>query len=562
MKLYQFFRLFYINWTLLRHGLDEIILATHLFRPIRFLAYILPGRWRKTVSSAPRGVRIRRALEDLGPIFVKLGQILSTRYDLLPSDITDELSLLQDRVAPFPYDQAKKIIETAYGQPISKVFASFDSQHLASASIAQVYGAVLQGDIKVVVKVVRPGIKRIIQSDIELLHILAGLAEKYWSEGPRLHPRGVVAELEKVLYDELDMIREGASASQLKRNFTGSTNLYVPTIYWDYTRSNVLVIERVYGIPIGDIKKLQRYEINFQRLAETGVEIFFTQVFQHSFFHADMHPGNILVSTENPENPSYIAIDFGIMGTLGTEDQHYLAENFLAFFNHDYRRVAELHVDAGWVASNTRVDEFESAIRSVCEPIFDRPLKDISFGQFLVRLFQTARRFHMEVQPQLVLLQKTLLSIESLGRSLYPDLDLWKTGKPILERWMNQQTGPYAAYSALKTNMPRWANTLPEIPLLTYEVIKQASKGHLRIRLAPEDLSALNQEIRRASLRVTTAVVGAALLLGSAVIYSVNNALPIVWEKIPLLSWLFAGIGLVFITIAWRSKRNIKQNID
>jgi ubiquinone biosynthesis protein len=556
MNLHQFLRLAHINWTLLRHGLDEIILATHLFRPLRFLTYVAPGHWRRTTSAAPRGVRIRRALEDLGPIFVKFGQLLSTRHDLLPSDITAELAFLQDHVAPFPCKEARGIIEAAYGQSLSKVFATFNEKPLASASIAQVYAAQLHDGTKVVVKVVRPGIKQVIQGDVDLLYMLAGLAERYWSEGPRLHPCEIVAELEKSLYDELDMLREGASASQLRRNFIGSTNLYVPIIYWHYTRPNVLVMEQVQGIPIGHISELRRHQIDFKRLAEVGVEIFFTQVFRHSFFHADMHPGNILVSTEDPKNPTYIALDFGIMGTLGPEDQHYLAENFLAFFNHDYRRVAELHVDAGWVPSDTRIDEFESAIRSVCEPIFDRPLKEISFGQLLIRLFQTARRFHMEVQPQLVLLQKTLLNVESLGRNLYPDLDLWQTAKPILERWMNEQTGPYAAYNTLKSNVPRWATTLPEIPLLTYEVIKQASKGRLQIRIAADDLKELHQEIRRASLRTAAAIAGAALLVGSATIYSMSSYAPIMWAGIPLLSWLLAGLGFVFTMIAWRLERN------
>jgi ubiquinone biosynthesis protein len=517
MNLRQFLRLAQINWTLLRHGLDEVILATRIFRPLRFLIYIAPGHWRKT-TAAPRGLRIRHALEDLGPIFVKFGQLLSTRRDLLPDDIAEELTFLQDQVAPFPCEEAKEIIEAAYGQPLSEVFAIFDENPLASASIAQVYTAQLHDGSEVVVKVVRPGIKRIIQGDVDLLYMLAGLAERYWSEGPRLRPREIVTELEKTLYDELDMLREGASASQLRRNFIGSTKLYVPIIYWHYTRPNVLVMEQVRGIPIGHISELQRHQVNFKRLAEIGVEIFFTQVFRHSFFHADMHPGNILVSAQDPQNPSYIALDFGIMGTLGPEDQRYLAENFLAFFNHDYRRVAELHVDAGWVPSGTRIDEFESAIRSVCEPIFDRPLKEISFGQLLVRLFQTARRFHMEVQPQLVLLQKTLLNIEGLGRDLYPDLDLWQTAKPILERWMSEQAGPYAAYNTLKLNIPRWATALPELPLLIHEVAKQASRGRLQMRIAPGDLRELHREIRRASLRTTAAIAGSALLVGSAII--------------------------------------------
>lgn len=563
----QFLRLAHINWTLLRYGLDEVILATRLFYPLRFLIYITPGYWRKTTSTAPRGVRIRQALEDLGPIFVKLGQLLSTRRDLLPGDIAEELAFLQDQVAPFSCEKAKEIIETAYGQPLSEVFAAFESKPLASASIAQVYAAQLHDGSKIVVKVVRPGIRQIIQGDVDLLYMLAGLAERHWSEGPRLRPREIVAELEKNLYDELDMFREGASASQLRRNFINSSKLYVPAIYWHYTRPHVLVMEQVHGIPISHVSELQRHQVNLKRLAETGVEIFFTQVFQHSFFHADMHPGNILVSAKDPQNPSYIAIDFGIMGTLGPEDQHYLAENFLAFFNHDYRRVAELHIDAGWVPSDTRIDEFESAIRSVCEPIFDRPLKEISFGQLLVRLFQTARRFHMKVQPQLVLLQKTLLNIEGLGRDLYPDLDLWQTAKPILERWMSEQTGPHAAYNALKQNIPRWTTALPELPTLIYEVAKQASKGDLQVRLATDEMiKEIHREIRRTSLRATAAIAGAAFLVSSATVYSLSDHTTVyglsghaffaLLAGVPLLSWLFGGIGLIFITVAWRLERH------
>lgn len=551
----QFLRLAHINWVLLRYRLDELILATRLFRPLRFLIHVTPGYWRKVTASTPRGARIRYALEELGPIFVKFGQVLSTRRDLLPDDIAEELALLQDRVAPFPSEKAKAIIELAYEQTLSKTFARFDESPLASASIAQVHAAELYDGTKVIVKVVRPGIKRVIQSDLDILYMLAGLAERYWSEGPRLRPQAVIAELEKSLYGELDMFREGSSASQLRRNFAASSHLYVPLVYWDYTRLNVLVMEQIHGIPIGHIAELRRHGINFKRLAEIGVEIFFTQVFQHSFFHADMHPGNILVSAENPDNPSYIAIDFGIMGTLGPEDQHYLAENFLAFFNHDYRRVAELHVDAGWVPPGTRVDEFESAIRSVCEPIFDRPLKEISFGQLLMRLFQTARRFNMEVQPQLVLLQKTLLNIEGLGRDLYPDLDLWKTAKPILERWMSEQSGPRAAYNAMRLNAPRWATALPEFPLLVYEVAKQASKGHLQMRLSAEDLKELNREIRRASQRTTAAVAGAALLVSAAVIHGLNDYTPATLAGIPLLSWLLASGGLILIIAAWRLER-------
>ncbi|MDQ2696007.1 MAG: ubiquinone biosynthesis regulatory protein kinase UbiB, partial [Pseudomonadota bacterium] len=471
----QVLRLLHINLVLVRHGLDEIILATHLFRPVRFVRWLLPWTWLRGPSLRPPGVRIRLALEDLGPIFVKFGQMLSTRRDLLPEDIALELAKLQDRVPPFAGSEARIIVERAYGQPLAAVFSAFDELPLASASIAQVHGARLLDGSDVVVKVVRPHIEKAIRRDVELLYIIAGLAERYWSEGRRLRPVAVVAEYEKTILDELDLIREGANASQLRRNFAGSPVLYVPEVFWPHTRRNVMVMERIHGIPIGDIAELRRRGVNLKVLSERGVEIFFTQVFRDNLFHADMHPGNIFVDPANPENPRYIAVDFGIVGTLNPSDQHYLAENFLAFFHRDYRRVAELHVESGWVPAGTRVDEFESAIRTVSEPIFERPLKDISFGAFLLTLFQTARRFHMEVQPQLVLLQKTLLAIEGLGRQLDPDLDLWKTAKPYLERWMRERVGPKAFFNKLKAHLPRWAEQFPEVPVQIHELLRQAN---------------------------------------------------------------------------------------
>ncbi|MBF6592468.1 MAG: ubiquinone biosynthesis regulatory protein kinase UbiB, partial [Ktedonobacterales bacterium] len=405
----------YINLVLVKHGLDEIILATHLFRPIRFVRYLAPWNWFRH-HREPRGVRIRRALEDLGPIFVKFGQLLSTRRDLLPDDIAEELAYLQDHVPPFPSEQACAILERTYERPLAEIFHTFETRALASASIAQVHRAELHDGRKVVVKILRPNIERIIQRDLSLLYVLAELAERYWGEGRRLRPTEVVAEYDKIINDELDLMREAASASQLRRNFMDSPLLYIPEVYWDYTHRNVLVMERISGIPIGNVKAIKEAGIDLERLAEAGVEIFFTQVFRDSFFHGDMHPGNIFVSPQG----RYLAVDFGIMGTLSPQDQRYLAEDFLAFFNRDYHRVAELHIQSGWVPQDTRVEEFEAAVRSVCEPIFERPLKEISFGRLLLRLFQTARRFHMEVQPQLVLLQKTLLNIEGLGRQLYP----------------------------------------------------------------------------------------------------------------------------------------------
>jgi len=461
----QILRLLYINYVLARHGLDEIIFAVHLFRPFRILIYLMPWNWivRKR---APRGQRIREALEDLGPIFIKLGQMLSTRKDLLAEDIAEELTALQDRVPPFDGHKARQIIEQAYGHSLEEYIDDFETTPLASASIAQVHAAKLKTGEQVVVKVVRPNILPVIKRDIALLFIIARLAERYSKDARRLRAVEVIEEYEKTIIDELDLMREAANASQLRRNFEGNSELYIPEIYWDYTRRNVMVMERIYGEPMANIEQMKAAGVNMKHLSELGVKIFFTQVFTHNFFHADMHPGNIFVNCTNPDKPEYIAVDFGIVGTLSPEDQRYLAENFLAFFKRDYNRVAQLHVDSGWVPAGTRVDEFESAIRSVCEPIFDRPLKDISFGQLLLRLFQTARRFDMEVQPQLVLLQKTLLNIEGLGRQIYPDLDLWQTAKPFLEKWMHDQVGMRSFVNGFKKNLPYIVEKIPDMPEL------------------------------------------------------------------------------------------------
>ncbi|AFJ03507.1 Ubiquinone biosynthesis monooxygenase UbiB [Methylophaga frappieri] len=543
MKLSQITRLFQINQVFSRHRLDEFILALHVFRPLRFVSWLSPYRWRKATQQ-PRGERLRLALQDLGPIFVKFGQILSTRRDLLPDDIADELAKLQDRVAPFPSDQALALIHEAYpDEAIDTLFAEIDPTPLASASIAQVHAATLPDGKQVIIKLVRPGIEKVIRRDVDLLYTLAGLAERYWSEGKRLRPREVVAEMEKNLFDELDMLREAASASQLKRNFADARLLYVPEIYWPLCRPNILVQERVFGVPISDMQRLAEHHVDLARLAAVGVEIFFTQVFKHSFFHADMHPGNILVDVSDAHNPRYIAIDFGIMGTLAPDDQRYLAENFLAFFNHDYRRVAELHVQSGWVPPDTRLDEFESAIRSVCEPIFARPLKEISFGQLLLRLFQTARRFNMQIQPQLVLLQKTLLNIEGLGRQLYPDLDLWQTAKPILEKWMQEKLGWQAAWKTLQQEAPTWAETLPTLPRQLYELTQKAQSGALTMQLSTHDLQHIRQEIRDSSYRTAAAVSGAAFIVGAAIIKGLDGFAPPMLAGIPLLSWLFGLWG-------------------
>ncbi len=543
----QIFRLLHINRILVKHGLDEVVLEMHLFRPFRFMLYLLPWNWFRRGVREPHAVRMRRTLEDLGPIFVKFGQILSTRKDLLPDDIADELAKLQDNVNPFSGSEARRIVEAAYGEPLNKVFLSFDEQPLASASIAQVHVATLLDGKQVIVKVVRPGIRKTIKRDLGLLYIMAEMAERYWSEGRRLRPREVVAEYEKTIYDELDLIKEAASASQLRRNFSGSDLLYVPEVYWPQTRRNVMVMERISGTPISDVESLRKQGVDLKKLSETGVEIFFTQVFKHNFFHADMHPGNIFVSSEG----QYIAIDFGIMGTLSPEDQHYLAENFLAFFNRDYRRVAELHVQSEWVPKGTRVDEFESAIRSVCEPIFERPLKDISFGRLLLRLFQTARRFNMEVQPQLVLLQKTLLNIEGLGRQLYPELDLWQTAKPFLERWMSENLGGRAFVSSMKRNAPLWLDKLPEMPLLLHEVLQQARDGELKVEWQSKELRKIERTMLDSNRRTYAAVVGSALMISAAILLGLDGYSPSMVGDAPLMSWLLGGAGFLVLLFSW-----------
>jgi len=546
----QGLRLLRISLVLARHRLDEIVLATHVLGPARFLMYVLPWHWFRG-PLAPSAVRIRQALEDLGPIFVKFGQILSTRRDLLPDDLAEELARLQDRVPPFPGAVAKGIVEQAYGKPVESVFRYFEEEPMASASIAQVHRAGLPGGGEVVVKVVRPGIERTIAQDIELLASLADLAERYWADGRRLRPREVVEEYRKTIFDELDLLREAASASQLRRNFAGSELLYVPEVIWPLTRRNVMVMERISGIPVSDVAGIRSAGVDVKSLSERGVEIFFTQVFRDNFFHADMHPGNVFVDRERQERPRYLAVDFGIMGSLSPSDQRYLAENFLAFFRRDYRRVAELHVLSEWVPPGTRIDEFEGAIRSVCEPIFERPLKDISFGVLLLRLFQTARRFNMVVQPQLVLLQKTLLNIEGLGRQLYPDLDLWATAKPFLERWMSDQLGVRGLARQLQQNAPRWGEIVPMMPGLAYDVLRQAQDGRLRVEWSSRELPEIRREIRRAGQRSVLAVTGGALVVAAAVIYGLDGFTPAMWGHVPVATWLLGGLGAALLLAAW-----------
>jgi ubiquinone biosynthesis protein len=467
-KITQILRLLKINFVLAKYGLDQIIVELHLFPPLRFITYLNPWRWRQHKT---RGEALRLSLQELGPIFVKFGQALSTRPDILPEDIAESLAKLQDNVAPFSSDQALSCIQKAYGESAFERFKTFDIHPLASASMAQVHAATLHTGEAVVVKILRPDIEKIIQQDIALLLTIATLAERYWKAIRRFKPRAVVLEFKQTLLHELDLQREAANASQLKRNFKDSSLLYVPTIYWEHVRENVLVLERIHGIPVNDVHALKAQGIRLQKLAEHGVTIFFTQVFRDCFFHADMHPGNIFVSPENPESPQYICVDFGIMGSLSDQDKRYLAENLLAFFRRDYHRVAELHIESGWVARHTRVDEFESAIRTVCEPIFEKPLKDISFALIVLRLFQVARRFEMEVQPELVLLQKTLLAVEGLGRQLDPNLNLWTTAKPFLEKWIREQAGPKTFLTQLRNHLPFYAEQLPHIPKLFHDVL-------------------------------------------------------------------------------------------
>lgn len=544
----QALRVLHIQWILLRHGLDEIIWAMPVFRPIRYFYYLTPGAWlRMSTRKAPRGVRIRAALEDLGPIFVKFGQVLSTRRDLLPDDIAIELDELQDHVAPFPSRLARERVEYELGRPVASLFERFDAEPMASASIAQVHGARLHDGREVVVKVLRPGVERRIRRDLGLMYVAADLVARFWPDGRRLRPREVVAEFEKTLLNELDFVREGANAQQLRRNFEGSPLLYVPEIYWPYTTSRVLVLERIGGTPIAEIEALRQAHVDMRVLAERGVEIFFSQVFRDNFFHADMHPGNIFVTWEDPGNPKYIAVDFGIVGTLAPEDKRYLAENFLAFFNRDYRRVAELHVDSGWVPAGTRVDEFESAIRTVCEPIFERPLKEISFGQLLLRLFQTARRFNMEIQPQLVLLQKTLLNIEGLGRQLYPDLDLWQTAKPFLERWMSEQIGARAVLERTRKALPEWGEVLPELPRLVHDTFRQASEGRLKIHWQNDELTALRTELQRQHRRTRQAIGGGTLLVSAVVLHASAVAAGPVIAGAGTAVWLAGAAGLLLL---------------
>ncbi len=500
----QLARALFIALTLLRFGIDDIALSGLKQRWVRALARIASiGRPMRE----PRGVRLRRAFERLGPIFVKFGQVLSTRRDLLPPDIADELAQLQDNVPPFASSRSIAIVERAFGKPVSEVFASFEAEPVASASIAQVHFAVLKDGREVAVKVLRPGMLRAIDDDLALLHRLARWVERTGDDAKRLKPREVVAEFDIHLHDELDLVREAANAAQLRRNMAGLALVEIPEMHWDWCTSSVMVMQRMSGIPISRNDQLVAAKVDLKRLARDGVTLFFTQVFRDGFFHADMHPGNIQVSIDPATFGRYIALDFGIVGTLTDNDRDYLAQNFLAFFRRDYKRVAELHLESGWVPAGTRIDALESAIRTVCEPLFDRPLKDISLGQVLLRLFQTSRRFNVEIQPQLVLLQKTLLNVEGLGRQLDPELDLWSTAKPFLERWMSEQIGVEGLTQRLRDEAPRYAKLLPELPRLLHAALQP--------RADPQLLQTLLLEQRRSHRLLRTVLwVGAGFVLG------------------------------------------------
>jgi len=535
----QFLRVWHIGVILKQYRLDELFNTDRLPGPVRWLRVFIPNG--KDVSGLPRGERLRLALQELGPVYVKFGQILSTRRDLLPRDIADELALLQDQVPPFPGEEARRIIEKSLGEPVDKVFASFDTQPLASASIAQVHPATLHDGREAVVKVVRPGIEKQLRKDIDLLKSIAGIAEKFLQGGARIQPLEVVREFEVVVFDELDMQREAANASMLRRNFQGSRDLYIPEVYWKWCKRRVMVMERVSGLPVGDIEGLQKHGVNLKRLARRGIRVFYTQVFRDNLFHADMHPGNILVDASNPDDPTFIAMDFGIVASLSPNDQYYIAENFRALFNQNYRRVAALHIDAGWVPATTRLDELEAAVRTVGEPNFTRPLNEVSFGKLLFDLFQVAHRFQLTLQPQLLMLQKTLLNIEGLGRQLDPEIDIWSVAKPELETILRERHNFESVSRELRDRLPGWLAEAPEMPGLIHDFLVKANSGQLLTRTASEDAAAARRaesDARRKSLR---ALAGGSLSIPGAILLAMQTG--------PWFAWGYSVPGLVLLAL-------------
>ena len=536
-RLRQLTRLWRVLRTFSRYGLDEIIEFVQPVGPWRFLAKLSRSERR----DRPRGARLRLALQELGPIYVKFGQVLSTRRDLLPADIADELTLLQDRVAPFPGAQAQAIIEAALGGKVEEFFLHFEQTPLASASIAQVHAAELKTGERVVIKVLRPGIDVQIRSDLDLLITLATMANRVLSDRKRIRPLDIVSEIERTLLDELDLQREGGNAAQIRRNMRAEDGVKVPLIHWPLTKENVLVMERVDGIPVSDMDALRAASINLARVAERGVQVFYTQVFRDNFFHADMHPGNILISRDNPDDPIFILLDFGIVGALSAGDQRYLAENFSAMFNLNYRRVAELHIEAGWMPKHIRIDELEGAVRTICEPYFTRPLAEISLGEVLFKLFKVAHKYELTVQPQLILLQKTLFNIEGIGRTLHPKLDIWATAKPILEAIMRDKYGPQAALKEFQDRLPGFLERAPEMPTLLHRYLTQATSGELNWRVKSDELVLIRHELKSAQRQSVFAILGAGLLIASSVLFAFDAGGPKLFS-LPL-SALAAGLG-------------------
>lgn len=538
-------RLLRIAWVVTRYRLDNLIPFDRLPPYLRALMAIAPIRLFPK-GDKTRGERLRLALENLGPIFIKFGQMLSTRRDLMPPDIAVELKRLQDQVPPFPGAEARAIIEEELGAPVDALFDHFQADPLASASIAQVHRARLDSGEEVVVKVIRPGIDQVMRSDIALLYTFARLLLRVWPDARRLRPVEVVQDYESTLFDELDLQKEAANTSQLKRNFQHSPLLHVPTIYWHRTRKRVMTQELIQGVPIADTDTLEARGVDMRLLAERGVEIFFTQVFRDNFFHADMHPGNIFVDISDPRDPSYIAIDCGIVGSLTREDQDYLARNIIAFFRQDYYEVAILHIESGWVGEQTRANEFAAAIRSVCEPILEKPLKDISFGQVLMGLFQTAQRFNMEVQPQLVLLQKTLLNIEGLGRTLYPELDLWHTARPFLERWMHERAGPRGFWEEFRRQAPDLAQRLPQLPVLAHQALSQVEHERKHRERQSDALATLQTSVRGVRRGARRIRIGLVLIAGALAWQPISQ-----WAQTQHWSVLVAG-GIGLALLIWR----------